>query len=504
MNRYLKNIDTLIAAVAGFYIIYLFTTYSGIGVSPDSIMYTSTARNLHAQGLMHTFRGPLVDFPVFYPLFLALVTLITGADPIAAGPILNGLLFAALIWMCGWIMAGFQFSSRLYKWLLLLALVVSPPLLQVYVYLWSETLFILFILIFIIAFKRYQLNHHIKRLLIAALIAAIACITRYAAVTIIGTGALLLLLDRELLIRQKIKHLLIFSTAAVSLLIANLLRNALITGTVTGPREPSVTPFSKNLLYFGSVVCEWIGLSPDQYDVFAIPIACLLLIGFILALTWNAIKHRLNTYENLAITFFVVYALFMILSATFSRYERINSRLLSPLFIPLLWGCTSWASGALKQIKFKRKMLAPALLALAVLLLNFSMYKQVIDRYNDWRDYGIPGYTDDSWNKSEFAAFLKNHPEVFKSGYPIYSDAHEGVYFVSSKTSNLLPHRFFKKDVARFYQLKRFYLIWFTEMENPELINLKDVQQVKSLKKLYEFPEGAIYLYDEGVIDSGD
>jgi hypothetical protein len=468
MNRYLKNIDTLIAAVAGFYIIYLFTTYSGIGVSPDSIMYTSTARNLHAQGLMHTFRGPLVDFPVFYPLFLALVTLITGADPIAAGPILNGLLFA----------------------------VVSPPLLQVYVYLWSETLFILFILIFIIAFKRYQLNHHIKRLLIAALIAAIACITRYAAVTIIGTGALLLLLDSELLIRQKIKHLLIFSTAAVSLLIANLLRNALITGTVTGPREPSVTPFSKNLLYFGSVVCEWIGLSPDQYDVFAIPIACLLLIGFILALTWNAIKHRLNTYENLAITFFVVYALFMILSATFSRYERINSRLLSPLFIPLLWGCTSWASGALKQIKFKRKMLAPALLALAVLLLNFSMYKQVIDRYNDWRDYGIPGYTDDSWNKSEFAAFLKNHPEVFKSGYPIYSDAHEGVYFVSSKTSNLLPHRFF--------QLKRFYLIWFTEMENPELINLKDVQQVKSLKKLYEFPEGAIYLYDEGVIDSGD
>src|ERR1700742_3689957 len=98
MARYLKYIDLMLFPIAGIFAIYLFTKYSGVGVSPDSIMYTSAARSLHATGSLITFNNtPITDFPVFYPVFLWLELVITGVDPIKAGPVLNGLLFAATI-----------------------------------------------------------------------------------------------------------------------------------------------------------------------------------------------------------------------------------------------------------------------------------------------------------------------------------------------------------------------------------------------------------------------
>src|SRR3982751_6658505 len=111
--RYLKNIDCLIAAIIGFYIIHLFARYSGIGVSPDSIMYASTAQNIHDHFSLITFNNtPLVFFPVFYPFFLSIAIFLSGgADPISAGPVINGLLFAATIFLTGWITTKFKAPS---------------------------------------------------------------------------------------------------------------------------------------------------------------------------------------------------------------------------------------------------------------------------------------------------------------------------------------------------------------------------------------------------------
>src|ERR1700712_144256 len=102
LSRYLKNIDSLIAAVLGFYAIYLFTAYSGAGISPDSIMYASTATNIQAHGTIITFnKTPLVFFPVFYPFFLAIIQFLTRTDPVQAGAMIDASLFAAVIFTAG-------------------------------------------------------------------------------------------------------------------------------------------------------------------------------------------------------------------------------------------------------------------------------------------------------------------------------------------------------------------------------------------------------------------
>ena len=497
----LKNYDTLLFSAIGAFAIYIFCSYSGIGISPDSIMYTSAARSFVANGTLHTFNHlPIVDFPVFYPTFLGIISFITRTDPVAFGTILNMVLFATLLYTSGWIMSRFVPTSYVYKWLVLAAILLNPGLLQVYSYLWSETLFILEVLFFLILFRQYLLTYSVKWLIAAAALAAVACITRYAAVTIVGTGGLLLLLGRKHPLKKKFTHIIIYSLVCISLLAANLTFNALHTGTVTGPREPSITPFGQNLFYFGSVFCEWIGMPLNMYNVFATPLAIIILVSFIAALLYNYRRRKLDSFENLAITFALVYGLFIVLSSTFSRYERINPRLLSPMYIPALWGYTSWGLLFLKRISAKKVRMAIAAVFI-VMMLGYITRIFLVDkaRYNDQiaDEYGNPGYTDNDWMESEFAKYLKHIDKgMFEPKVGIYSDAHEAVYFFSGMSSYLVPHKFFKKDVEKFYKIKRFYLIWFNNLENPELINIKDIQKVKKLKVIKQFEDGAIYEYE--------
>jgi len=496
-KRYLTNLDSLIAAIIGFVVIYLFTKYSGVGISPDSIMYASTATNMQAHGTIITFnKGPLVFFPVFYPFFLAVIQFITRVDPIEAGAMINATLFAAVIFTSGWIMEKFISHSRIYKWLILIAIILSPGLLEIYTYLWSETLFIFEILLFIIAYWRYLQTHSTGALVWVAVIAAISCITRYAGVTVIGAGGLMLLLDNQLTIKKKVGHILLFGAIGVSLLAGNLLMNRINSGLSTGTRYPSITPFVDNLYYFGTVICDWGSLSKAAYPYAAV-ITSVVLLALIGILLWKAFKGRINSYENIVIAFAIVYGLFIVISASISRYERINSRLLSPMFIPLLIACTSWVPDVLLLVKSKAKY---GLATVAVLLmLSFEFFTAKIDyqRYDDECDYGVPGYSDDDWNKSEFIVYLRHHQSMFKPGIPIYTDADEAVYLFTRMSSTVIPHKDNKGDVQRFYAQKRFYLIWFTNLYNTELISLPDIMKNKKLVKIGSAREGDIYLCEE-------
>jgi hypothetical protein len=496
-NRYLNNLDSFIAACIGFYVIYLYTKYSGVGISPDSIMYASTATNIQAHASLLTFnKHPITFFPVFYPFFLGVIQFITRVDPIKAGAMIDASLFAAVVFTSGWIMEKFVTHARIYKWLILAAIILSPGLLEIYTYLWSETLFILETLFFILVYWRYLQTHTLKWLLMVGVVTAIACITRYVGVTIVATGGLLLLLDNELPIKKKIGHILFYGGVSVSLLIANLVLNRLTTGLSTGTREPSVTSFQENLHYAGTVICDWGALSNKSYP-YATLVAGVILLALIAVLLWKTIKGKINSYENIVIAFAVVYGLFIVIWASLSRFERINSRLISPMFIPLLIACTSWAPDVILLVKSKAKYVLAGLAVILMLAFEYATYQIDWQRYDDENDYGIPGYSDDDWNKSEFVVYLKQHKNMFNPAVPIYTDADEAVYLFTGISSTLIPHKFFTADVQKFYQQKRFYLVWFNNLSNSELLGLQDILKNKKLVKIGGAKEGGIYYCGE-------
>jgi hypothetical protein len=460
-------------------------------------MYASTATNIQAHGSLLTFnKNPITFFPVFYPFFLAIIQFVTRVDPIKAGAMINASLFALVVFTSGWIMEKFVVHSRIYKWLILVAIILSPALLEIYSFLWSETLFIFEILLFIVAYWRYMHTHTIKWLLLVGIITGISCITRYVGVTIVATGGLLLLLDTELTVKKKITHILYYGITSVTLLATNLIMNKLTTGLSTGTREPSVTSLWENLHYTGTVINDWGALS-NRMDSFATLIAAVVLLALIAVLLWKTYKRRINSYENIVIAFAVVYGLFIVIWASISRFERINSRLLSPMFVPLLIACTCWVPDVLITIKSKARYVLSGVAILLMVAFEYATYQVDWQRYDDEMDYGVPGYSDDSWNKSEFVVYLKQHKNIFKPGVPIYSDADEAVYLFTGMSSTLIPHKFFNTDVQKFYTQKRFYLVWFNGLSNPELLSLPDIMKNKKLVKIGSAKEGEIYYCDE-------
>ena len=159
-----KNLDSLLAALIGFFLIQIFSRHSGIGVSPDSVTYHCCHPAYGERIGFKSFDNlPVVDFPFAYPFFLTIISFLSRLDPLQFGPWLNGILFGILLYLSGGIMNGFQKTTGWYKRILLFCILCSPALQEVYSMLWSETVFLILILLFIFSITNY-LTFKTKRL----------------------------------------------------------------------------------------------------------------------------------------------------------------------------------------------------------------------------------------------------------------------------------------------------------------------------------------------------
>src|SRR6202000_2662556 len=193
---------------------------------------------------------------------------------------------------------------------------------------------------------------------------------------------------------------------------------------------------------------------------YAVIIAAVLLLALIGILAFKTFKRQINSYENIVIAFAIVYGLFIVISSTISRYEPINNRLVAPMFIPLLIASTSWVPDVLLLIKSNLRYVLSGVAVILMLAFEYTTYKIDWQRYDDQGEYGVPGYSDDDWNKSEFVIFLKQHKDIYKQDIPIFTDSDDAVYMFTGMQSQLLPHRYFKNDIDKFFTHQPFYLVW--------------------------------------------
>jgi len=492
-----KNIDSLIAAAAGFFIIFLFTRHSGIGVCPDGVVYTTAAENLRTTGKYIDFsHGPVIDFPAFYSIFLSGLMWLTGLKPLAFAPFLNALLFALIIYVAGLITEQFEYKSKWYKAAILSCIVLSPGLLEDYSMMWSETLFILFLLLFIMAMHRYLRFDSKKALIAAAIVTSVACITRYAGITIIITGGIIILLNNKLSLQRRFFDGLIFGAISPLLLIINFWRNYMVSGTLTGHREPSITPLIANMHDAGVVFSNWLPFAHDNYGT-AIVVILAIVVGLIVLCTRQLVRdNRIFRYESIAAAFALFYILFMIITATISRFEGLNSRFMTPAFIPLLWSASYWLVPLEKQRKtFVKKF---SLAAMGILLLVGFQYNQIAADAETWdgvKDAGIPGYTEDQWTKSETVQFIEKDALPFKKNYTIYSDAYDAIYWFTGRPGKFLPPREYEPAVKDFLKDPHCYMVWFNDGANSDLVDLNFITRIKKMKLVKQFSDGAIYEY---------
>jgi hypothetical protein len=490
--------DAVPAAIAGFLLVQMLCAYGGVGISPDSVVYISTAQNIRDHGAIADFTNlPVMDFPAFYPIFLSGVLFLTGGKIVHSGPILDGLLFATLIGCCGYIMNRFTLVTRVYKAFLLIFIVLSPCLLEIYSMIWSETLFLLLSILFIIGAHGYFRSHSLRWLATMALIGGFACVTRYAGVSLVALGGLLLLCDGRLRWSpRKFGHWGLYALLATLPLALNLYRNLRLTKTLTGFREAGQTPFSTNLHMFGSVLCDWLPFSNEHYGI-ATAVAALFILGITGRFVYRLVRRTdIFTFSTLALSYFIVYGGFILFTATVSRFQPLDSRLLSPLFLPWLWGSSNWIPPALKRCSRPWRTWGIALSVVAGICFIIGELHDFRDNWEGIHYAGIPGYTETSWKSSETLAYVKSHKDSLEKAGPVYSDAFEGLWFLADMRSELLPHKDNPEDIRWMMHNAHFTVVWFDDAINWDLIDVDLMRTRKVLVKELRFKDGAIYSFE--------
>ena len=488
-----NNLDSLLAAVIGFFLVQIFSKHSGIGVSPDSVTYLSAARHMvEGNGFKGFDNLPVTDFPFAYPFFLTIISFFTRMDPLLFGPILNGILFGLLLYLSGAIMNGFQKPSGWYKRILLSCILFSPALQEVYSLLWSETIFLLLILLFVVSLSNYLRQETTKWLLVSCGFCAMACLTRYAGIFLVLTGSGLIFFNDEMPWRKRITHSLIFGTLSISVFLVNIMRNFLLTGLVMGQRPGNDTGIGKILEYFGGVLCDWLLLERKPAWAVFLTIAVLIVFILTIASTWRR-KKLSNGFEYVMAVTGLIYCVFMLITSTFTRYEQFTNRLLSPMFIPLLWSLSWWIPDFISKKYFLLKCVFGIFaIYMAAWFLNIQLEADY-EYYDGVKDAGIPGYREDPFVQSDIVQYVGKYKTDFDPRLSIYSNAGEAVYFITGLPAHQLPFSAFLQKLQQYYAMKNTYLVWFRDLDNPEMPDLNTILRNKNMILLKELPDGAVY-----------
>lgn len=496
INIFFKNnIDSIIIGIIGFCVVQLFTNHAGLGISPDSIHYISASDALIAhKGYIQFDGNPLIMFPFGYPTFLYLIQIILGNNLLNSMPHVNGVLFAILIILSGFMMEASR-MNRWIKWLLLGLIVTSPTLIEIYYMLWSESLFAIEVLIFIYLGRNYFNNYTLKSLIVFSFITAIAFDTRLAGFSMVVTGALFIFLNKEINWNKKWIHAVLYVMISCSLLLLNLFINYYKSNSLTGKRQKGITTFLENLQNFGNVIVTWLPLQSIIKNG-AIYIAVLFILVILFLFLYRTIKQiEHNSFEKIAASFTLIYTLFMLISATFSRYETLNSRLLSPFYIPFILTISFYISSVSKNSHYKSLNKYTNLIFIILILLTIQ--NQIIQDIKDCKSLnegGIGGYTEDDWKESELINYLQTNAAIWKNSKPIYSNASHAIYLYTKKSVAIVPERVHIDNVKIFNKVPESILIWFNTENNKDVLSLSEINQSCQLILVKKFKDGAIYL----------
>lgn len=468
----------LTSALACF-LIFLFTKHSGIGLSPDSIAYLSTAEHITQSFSFTDFSGAaFINFPLGYPVFLACTKWLFSY------PLLNGLLFSGILFMCSAIMQQICFNNRLISFFFLLFFACCAPLLEVYSMLWSETLFLFLSLLLLLLLQQYATNSSLKNLLLAAIVCSILFSVRYAGLSFLLAAIVFIFFRPNIQWATKLRHASIFGFISASLAASNMLRNHFVSGTLTGVRQEAQRNILENIHDTGVVISYWL---PTTETISIIILAITVLLAFIVILYRSPNKIKI---EKIIALFFLLYMGFILIIASISRFETLSNRLLIPAFIPffLLWYHLI-CMGAVNPQKWIR-IVTLFLFSISYTAIQYHQYQQNKASWEGIAYAGIPGYAEDMWTHSALLAHIRKHP-IAKDSI-VYSNANDALYFGTRRNAVALPHKDIPTEIKSYDSKSSLILVWFFNGENSDLISLTRALQKRRIHKSYQFNDGLL------------
>ena len=417
--------------IAAACLVLLRQTEFGPGLSPDSVAYISLARNLYAGEGFVPFDGQSTYWPPLFPLVLAA----TGAlhdDMIAAAAVVNAVAFGLTVFLVAvWLRR--YVSPLLVAWAGM-GLALSPAA-GVAAYVWSESVFVLFVVAALSSLDRFLATGTRKALVVCAGFAALCCLTRYAGASVLVCGVALIATRATLLTltpKRRIRAAAIFAVIGSVPTALWMVRNLRVLGSPMGDRSPFDEQFSaadtvrmmvETTLHgvVGPKVLDWIASFAPAVGGTAYLLAWLLAVCGLIgcALAWRRMGPSPSP-SSVAVAggFALCYLAFMVVASPLGGLNAeprfavpLNASMLVLLTLTFqacgarVWSATAGWDG---ELAAWRRWLVRSVIVAAPSLWLVQWVAPNVAEIKQWAQSGGDGYGARRWAESETLAHLKS------------------------------------------------------------------------------------------------
>lgn len=482
----------------GAALVLISTSRYGVGLSPDAVKYVSTARNLlSGNGYLQYDGTPFVRWPPLYPTLLALIGL-AGVEPLSGARLLNALVYGLTVFASGKLFLA-HIRSRGLALFGAAAVLLSKPLFFISCWAWSEPLFVYLALLFVICLARFVNERRAVFLILMTVLSALSCLQRYAGVTTIQTGLVIIVaVASGYPMLRRLKHAAVFCLLAAAPLMMWGLRNQSLTSKWVGSRALSGYRPTDNLRFTLDVLTSWFVPEVAGYPLRLISVS-LVLLGLIaltasLASKTGGGESPRSSLVWSSVTFIVLYTVFLLISASLIAFDRIDDRLLSPIYIFvvfLILILVDNAYGRLKSLLPKERVAGLVVLGSCLLWLSYPIvltYNQASHKMEN----GAGGYNTVEWRESSLVRWLQENRLEGR----VFSNAVEALYAFTGAPVQPIPLRHGVVVVERLRESMSEkgtnYLVWFEGFRRGALY--EEVAKALVLEKLETFPEGGVFM----------
>lgn len=483
----------------------------GLSLSPDSVEYLATADNLLRGMCFISFNGlPIIEWPPLYSILLFLLSFIFKISTALSAVLLNALLFGLIIYKVGIILTK-NLDSILLIIFGLLFILSSIPVFSESLWVHSELLFIYLVTLYLDFLISYLEKRNWLSLMILVVITALALLTRYIGFTLILTTIVAIFFYCNDSHKKKIVSIVTYSFLSAIPLMIWLVRNYIISETLFGERGASRYSFWFNINITVEKILSWD--IPDHYislKIFFIMFILILIVFLWLFLTKGIIYEKLllTTDKRILVIlslFISIYISFLIIISTFKAHNSIDSRLLSPIFIPvtlliliILQAFYNWICSLRHHKLFK--------IAFFIILL-FGFAEPILStiRIFDYHySYG-EGYSGNSWQKNIKEKWLMEMKKKYIKNSAIYSNEPFEIYYLINNYAKWSPRKTYYDSDEIYVRLKDLkskwppekiaYLVWFNKIEfhSTSLYTPKEIALVSEMKKIDSSDVGTLY-----------
>ncbi len=479
----------LAAALAGSVALIAATSSWGIGACQDSAMYLAGARNiLNGYGYRnYADMDPIIQWPPFFSFTLALLGKL-GPDPLLGARILHVILFGVSILMVGFVLKKFTRSSAI-AFLGSFLMLTSTANIRVHSMAWSEPWFLFLAFLGFFSLNEYLGTGKKFFFFASALLAGLACLDRYAGVSVIAAGALILLLLHQKSISKRLTDAVSYTILSALPLGLWLVRNYIVEQSLVNRDLGYHLPASKYSEEALRTLSAWVlhDSFPHawRHGAFAFAAAVVVVVSFVVI--FREVKthspkilsrdNSLRLAASLAIFSVCNAALELAHLIFMNAHANANDRHFVPFFIAGVIGFLILVDRLLQAYP-KNYFLKSAVTVFFVCLAVSNLYsathflQEIYDKGSD--------HTSRQWKTSPTLARAKT---LADGNALIYSNDPSIIYVLTNQRVFRLPRK---------YESRRHYVTQESTKKNDRLA----IQLGKIKKKLID-RDGYIVLLDE-------